>query len=156
MTFRNNASYKERVEILKEERRQNTMLGRSQLDLLELGGRYKRQSQVIGTEPPIYPAASSWTEQDPGLEPVLGYSIQDQEAVGTQAEIAASLERSRASAGSLTTTHDDRASTLLPPLADVVRSTGDDAGGRKASPAGASPVSTKPKPVFRRPVHEQS
>jgi hypothetical protein len=85
----NNSTRKERAEMI----RQDTYASRAALDFeLENKGRFSKPATVIGTEPPIYPAASGWTQQDPGLEPVLGYSVEDQEPTGTQAEIQASKQ----------------------------------------------------------------
>ena len=55
--------------------------------------------ELIGpTAYPALPASSPWASDPTGVEPSLGYSIQDQEPVGEQFEIAASLDPSQATA----------------------------------------------------------
>jgi hypothetical protein len=146
MTFRNNASQAEREAMLKLDRRNNTMHGRALTELDQLmQGRFSKPTEVVGTEPPIYPAAAAWTQDHLPPEPPLGFDVSAVEPVGEPFEI----ERSRASAGS-STEHDDKSASATPSgVAEC--SAGDDVDGRKASPVGASPVST-PRTVWRRPL----
>ena len=56
------------------------------------GGRWAKNSPIIdATLPGAYPAAAV-PNADTGLEPPLGYSIDDHEVVGTPAEVEASLK----------------------------------------------------------------
>jgi hypothetical protein len=67
----------------------------------EKGGRYARQSPTTdASNPRAQPPSAEWTRQDlkvPNCEP-LGYSINDQEPVGTPAEVRASIEALQAPA----------------------------------------------------------
>lgn len=142
----------EKAAILVEDRRNSTMLGRSQLDLLELGGRYARQSQVVGgTGAPEYPAASGWTQDPGGVEPPLGLDISAVEPVGEIHEVNASIERrALTSLPSTTKCGDDSASTSATSSDVAVRTM---AGANAPSPADVEqPRPSHPKPVFRRPV----
>jgi hypothetical protein len=60
----------------------------------EMGGRYQKlepQSIVGGTPIPEYPAGAPWTREDAGLEPPLGWSVEEQTTVGEPHEVAESL-----------------------------------------------------------------
>ena len=63
---------------------------------LELGGRYREKETITGSERTTdyrrLPEGSFWAGDPVGLEPSLGYSVDDLEPVGTYAEVQASLE----------------------------------------------------------------
>ena len=139
--YRNPATMKEKAAQLVEDRRNSTMLGRAQLDLMETGGRYARSSQVVSsTGAPTYPAAADWTQADPGLEPALGYSVEDQEPTGEiheresirRADIASPPQRQR----------DDSASVVAQP---------NDPGVAEDLDAPPSSRSSAPN-IWRRPI----
>jgi hypothetical protein len=151
--YRNPASMKEKAQVLANDRRQNTMHGRALTELDQLmQGRFAKPTEVTGTEatPEAFPAAE-WTRQDTGLEPVLGYSIEDQEPTGTQNEVQASIRRAGAADPSPPRSAIEAPATD-PPLADVVRSVGAAADEMASPRVGAAPISTKPPTVYRRPV----
>ena len=69
----------------------------------DLGGRFAAEAgQQATTKYPKQESASPWSGGggDPGVEPSLGYSINDLEATGTAAEIEASLVEAVAPASS--------------------------------------------------------
>jgi hypothetical protein len=91
--FRNSASQAERRRMLELERA-STLL--EQAKLSETLDSVRMKSTVTGTAPTVdYPAGSGpwsgnyWLD---GPEPPLGYAINEQEPVGTPAEVARSLE----------------------------------------------------------------
>jgi hypothetical protein len=89
--FINEASQDERYEIVVNDRRVNTYLSHTDPNA-ELGGRYRKlEPQSITGQTPIPQAyaGAPWTREDAGLEPPLGWSVEDQEPVGT--EVRASL-----------------------------------------------------------------
>jgi hypothetical protein len=91
--FHNEASQSERYAVIVSESRQkNTLLSHTH-DADEMGGRYKavHEQTVVGRDPVNYPAAGAWSMTQLPDEPGLGYEINSQEAVGTEAEIRASL-----------------------------------------------------------------
>jgi hypothetical protein len=58
----------------------------------EEGGRFAKPVNVIGETPvPQYPAGPNWAHDPSGVEPVLDYSIDALEPVGTAQEIQKSL-----------------------------------------------------------------
>jgi hypothetical protein len=57
----------------------------------EEGGRFAKPQQVIGTTAPEYPAGPNWAADPVGVEPPLGFSVEDHEPVGEYAEVAKSL-----------------------------------------------------------------
>lgn len=100
MTFRNDASQKERAAVLKNDFRAKTLQGRAVAELqMEERGRFARNVNVTAaTGAPTYPAASDWTQDHLPIEPSLGFDVNAQEPVGTIAEIEASLATHRAGA----------------------------------------------------------
>ena len=94
--FINNATRKEREEALRESMLPTTYhrLGQVGADLDEPGGRFREKQTITGEQKAAqYPASSSpWSAQaDPGLEPSLGYSVNDMEVCGEAHEIEQSL-----------------------------------------------------------------
>jgi hypothetical protein len=66
------------------------------------GGRFSRltpTSVTAATPGPKYPAGPNWSHDPTGPEPVLGFPIDQQEAVGTFAEIQNSLGEPVSSSG---------------------------------------------------------
>jgi hypothetical protein len=146
---------KEKAQVLANDRKANTMFGRAMLELeQERVGRFAKAAQVTAAEPApeAFPAAD-WTRADPGLEPVLGYSVEDLEPTGTCKEVQASIERSRASDASRT--ERDSSARVVAPLPSPNSPAHETGGDADDQPVRSSSVS-QPKPVFRRPVHEQS
>src|SRR5262245_38075957 len=97
MTFRNDASQKERAAILKNDLRTQTMQGRAVAELqMEERGRFARQANVTGATPatqyPQLPASSPWASDPLPPEPPLGFSVEEMDPVGEQFEV----DRSRA------------------------------------------------------------
>jgi hypothetical protein len=101
--FRNDATQRERREIVKNERklrqgeRQSTTYhAQAMAGLDEPGGRFANQARyVTGSEAAVnYPASSPpWHAQaDPGIEPPTGVAIDAMEPCGEQFEIERSLE----------------------------------------------------------------
>jgi hypothetical protein len=64
---------------------------------VSLGGRFAAGGEVSGAEEatryPAQPESSPWAADPTGVEPPLGYAIDEQAPVGEFAEIAASLDR---------------------------------------------------------------
>jgi hypothetical protein len=101
----------ERRRRLIEERRMRTYLAFAEADALDgAGGRFaalpEQKPSVVGakaeTSYPQQPEGSPWANEPSGTEPALGYSVEDQDAVGEpheQARSAAAIARS-ASTGS--------------------------------------------------------
>jgi hypothetical protein len=56
------------------------------------GGRFAVSSKPV-TEVPRQPAHSPWHHDPVGLEPPLGYSVDEMEPVGTPAEVEASIRQ---------------------------------------------------------------
>jgi hypothetical protein len=60
----------------------------------EIEGRFsaREKASVIGsTQAPQYPAGPNWAADPVGVEPTLGFSVEDHEPVGEYAEIEKSL-----------------------------------------------------------------
>jgi hypothetical protein len=79
---------------LRNDARAQTLSGRGSADLdLENSGRFSKPHTVIGTTagPPEYPAGPNWSADPTGVEPPLGYAIDQHEAVGEPSEIERSL-----------------------------------------------------------------
>ena len=98
--FNNSSSQREREQIIRAERRAQTKLGRQEAEYeLERQGRFAKPNTISGTQPSVkYPqcwgrdAPPQW--HDPvGLEPPLGFSVEDHSAVGEHHEIEASLAK---------------------------------------------------------------
>jgi hypothetical protein len=89
-----NATMKEKAEVLGNDRRAATYAGRTSADLdLENAGRHAKGNTVIGAdgvEYPTLPEGNPWRNDPTGVEPALGYSINDQEPTGETHEIQAS------------------------------------------------------------------
>jgi hypothetical protein len=94
--FINDAPQSERyaVHVNDKHAHKNTMLSHTH-PTEEYGGRYAAEvhSTIVGRDNPIpqYGHAASWSETQLPDEPPLGYAIDDQEPVGTEAEIQQSL-----------------------------------------------------------------
>ena len=89
--FNNSASQAER----REELRQQTLQFRTAADLgLENSGRFAKPFEVIGSSPtPQYPqVAPNWANDPTGVEPPLGYSIDEAPVVGESFEVQASID----------------------------------------------------------------
>jgi hypothetical protein len=85
---------KEKAEVLRNDRRANTMHGRTSAELdLENTGRHARANTVIGVDGPVqYPmAAPNWSADPTGVEPPLGFDVNAVEPVGESHEIQTSL-----------------------------------------------------------------
>jgi hypothetical protein len=58
------------------------------------GGRFAKPQQIVGAKPvPEYPAGPNWAPQAVGVEPPLGFDINETPVVGEPWEVEASLER---------------------------------------------------------------
>jgi hypothetical protein len=94
--FRNDTSQKERAEVLRNDRRNQTLHGRASSDLdLENSGRFAKPHAVIGVDAPDYPklpASSPWHHDPVPPEEPIGVSIDAHEPVGEIGEIQASLD----------------------------------------------------------------
>jgi hypothetical protein len=92
MAYQNNASQKEREEVLR-----STFQSRAIAEADEVRGRWTEinKSNVVGATPTVdYPRLPSGPWADPVQvppEPSLGFSVEDHEPVGTIQEIEASL-----------------------------------------------------------------
>ena len=87
--FNNPASQAVKAAILKNDVRQNTLLGRAATELLmEERGRFARQAKITASEaaPFAYPGAP-WTQNHLGQEAPLGFDVNAIEPVGEQFEI---------------------------------------------------------------------
>jgi hypothetical protein len=63
------------------------------------GGRFAKPQQIVGSAPvPEYPAGPNWSPQAVGVEPPLGFDINETPVVGEYHEIEKSIERERAAA----------------------------------------------------------
>jgi hypothetical protein len=92
--FTNSASQSERAQVLENERRarRDTMHNRAMAEFsLEQAGRHAKQSTVIGTGAPNYPAGPNWSINPTGVEPPLGWDVNQIEPVGEPLEVAKSL-----------------------------------------------------------------
>jgi hypothetical protein len=91
--FINDTSQAERHETLRNDFK-NTFLSHVH-DAEEMGGRYKsvHTQTVVGSQEQIqYPRGPSWSEESAGVEPPLGYSVNDSEPCGEAHEVAESLK----------------------------------------------------------------
>jgi len=99
MTFRNEATRREREEILKNDLSQ-TLHGRAQAQLeQERSGRFAKPSTVTGAapSPQAYPGAA-WTQNVVPPEPPLGVDVNFVEAVGEKFEIERSIAQAEVAA----------------------------------------------------------
>jgi hypothetical protein len=92
--FINNATRKEREELLREAQLPTTYHHLAGLDD-DLGGRFRVKETIAGeqaaTQYPRQPEASPWAGDPVGLEPPLGVEINAQEPTGEAHEIEKSL-----------------------------------------------------------------
>jgi hypothetical protein len=104
--YTNTISQAERAAILKNDLRQNTLLGRAASELfMEERGRFAKPSVVIADAgAPTYPSAAPWTQSHVPDEPPLGFDVNAIEPVGEHFELEIEIERSRAS--SVAASHD--------------------------------------------------
>jgi len=98
--YRNPGSQAERAAMLKNDRRNNTLAGRTASEIeLESRGRFgARQPQIIGENAPTYPKAADWVGQDNGQEPPLGIDVNAVPVVGEAFEVQASIAKANVSA----------------------------------------------------------
>jgi hypothetical protein len=100
--FKNDASQAEKRDVLRNERAlrpgdyaPTTMHDRAKagLELDTPGGRYRAEQTISGAAPTVdYPKASPpWSADGVGVEPPLGYSVNDLPPTGTAAEVERSL-----------------------------------------------------------------
>jgi hypothetical protein len=94
--YHNEASQKQRADVLKNDRN-NTLQFRTSADLgLENTGRFAKPFAVTGTEPsaqyPRLPPSSPWHDVVVPDEPPLGFSVEDHEPCGEYGEVQASIE----------------------------------------------------------------
>jgi hypothetical protein len=93
--YRNEASQAERKAVLENDNYHT----RAQNTLDESGGRYTKltPTNVTGTasaQVPKLPESSPWATDDPtGVEPPLGFSVDEMQPTGTPVEVAKSEER---------------------------------------------------------------
>jgi hypothetical protein len=84
---------REKVEALKNDRRNQTLHGRASSDLdLENTGRFAKPHAVIGVDAPDYPqlpTSSPWHDDPVGPEEPLGYDINEVAVVGEKFEVEA-------------------------------------------------------------------
>jgi hypothetical protein len=103
--FRNDATYEERADQLRNERKlrpagrePTTYSALAGLDL-SLEGRFAPGGYVVGSEPGVsYPGgAGPWASDPVGQEPSLGYSVNDLPPIGEAHEVARSTRETAAS-----------------------------------------------------------
>jgi hypothetical protein len=103
--LKNDRTQAERRAVLKNDRAPTTYHQLAGVDqALEGGGRFGKVEYISGSEPssqyPRLPALSPWSGSgDVGLEPPTGVAIDAMEAVGTPAEVSASLSQFAEPAG---------------------------------------------------------
>jgi hypothetical protein len=95
--YRNNASQKERAEVLRNDARANTFAGRASAEADEIRGRFAQEHKatVIGSDgAPNYPRLpeTNWVNDPVPPEEPLGFSVEAHEPVGEVGEIAKSLD----------------------------------------------------------------
>jgi hypothetical protein len=101
--YRQDATQREREEVLRNDQRANTFAGRAISEADDVRGRWAEinKSNVVGATPTVdYPRLPSGPWADPVQvppEPSLGFSVEDHEPVGTIQEIEASLGEQSAS-----------------------------------------------------------
>jgi hypothetical protein len=101
--FNNNATPDERKDVLQNDRDllpKTTFASFAEAFADEdRGGRFKPETatHVIGSTagPPRYPASSPSHQDQTGQEPSLGYSIDEMQPLGTEAEVQASIDKLR-------------------------------------------------------------
>ena len=117
--YDNPATQDERKAIL----RNDSYFSRQQNTADDAGGRYAKltPSNVIGSKPtpqyPSLPASSPWSQFDQNVEPVLGFSVDAMEPVGTPTEVQSSLAPNLATVAASPADVGDRANEG--PVADV-------------------------------------
>jgi hypothetical protein len=123
--YRVDATQKEKLAILKNDQRVRS--GSTFLDHThsEEGGRFAKPTNVIGSTPtPQYPmAAPNWSVDPTGVEPPLGYDINEVAIVGEPHEIRASLDDTAAT----------NVADVASPCGEVVVSSSELAGEADAS-----------------------
>ena len=69
-----------------------TYHSRAQADVeSELGGRFAKPKPLMSGQVPMQPEGSPWAQDPVGLEPPLGYSVEEMEPVGAPHEIERSI-----------------------------------------------------------------
>ena len=116
--YDNSATQAEKREVL----RNDSYFARQQNTIDDSGGRYAKltPSNVIGATSPQYPqlpASSPWSQFDQNVEPVLGFSVNAMEPVGTPTEVQSSLAPNLATVAASPADVGDRANEG--PVADV-------------------------------------
>jgi hypothetical protein len=94
--YHQNADQREREQILRNDLRANTFAGRAQAEADDVRGRWAQinKSDVVGATPtPQYPAGPNWSVDPTGVEPPLGFDVNQIEAVGEYREVQASIEK---------------------------------------------------------------
>ena len=143
--FRNNASQKERAEVLKNDAavHKNTFLSHTHP---EEGGRFAKPQNVIGSEPTVqYPmAAPNWSVDPTGVEPPLNIDVNAVEPCGEKFEIEALGDATEAVAQS-----SPLAGATAPTSADDPSRTGDAEAPKAVAllPVGEPPANPNPKPT---------
>jgi hypothetical protein len=105
--YRQNATNEEKLRTLFNDRnvlrQKDTFASRANAELdLENTGRHSKPQQIVGTTPaPEYPAGPNWSPDPTGIEPPLGYDINEPVVVGEPHEINASLSEATAPAASI-------------------------------------------------------
>jgi hypothetical protein len=127
-----------------ERKQRDTMHNRTSADLdLENQGRFAKAQNVAGTTPivqyPQLPAGNPWADAPLGNERPLGYSINDQDAVGEYREILASLSNPATSSGAEEAPRGDDGQWTDRSTSLDNHPTGPDADPRVASSAPARP-----------------
>jgi hypothetical protein len=162
--FNNSATQAEKKQVLRD-----TMHARAMAEFsLEQAGRHAKQSSVIGTGAPNYPAGPAWTNDPTGVEPPLGVDVNQIEPVGEPLEVAKSLEELGVGdadtqertwscdgahvQGDVREPDREKTSRSAPPCASPDTFGRGSALHSEPSPStpGVEPTSAKPKPMRRR------
>jgi len=143
MTFRNEATQKERAAILKNDLKMQTLQGRAIAELqMEERGRFARNVNVTASEtaPVAYPGAP-WTQDHLGQEPPLGFDVNEVPAIGEPHEIEASL----------LATQQKSSLSVAVATGDALTTEATEQLGTPEAQLEASPSSSKPR-LMRRPL----
>jgi hypothetical protein len=146
--FRNDASQKEREQILRNDQRVRS--GSTFLDHThsEEGGRFAKPTNVIGSTPtPTYPAGPNWSVDPTGVEPPLGIDVNAVEAVGEKFEIEALGDATTETVVEAQSASSLAGATATASVDDPSRTGGAEAPTAAASPRGEPPAIPNPKPT---------
>jgi hypothetical protein len=100
--FNNPSSQAERERLIQEEKLMNTRQALHSVIEPAAGGRFATtlREEINPVHYPRQPSSSPWSQEGAGVEPPLGFSVEDMEAVGTEEEIARSIAAAASLGGS--------------------------------------------------------